>query len=124
MQLKALANLSSTPFSRETTSGNFSSERPHWSSRVLWATASMRSTRFAFAIDLEAQLATVQLEDRQIIGRFLDADFPLGRSLGSAISRTTPVSQDRLDGLQGYWRAAAVDQGLKHLVQMPAHLED
>jgi len=27
----------------------------------------------AFAIDLEGQLAAVQLEDRQIIGRFLDA---------------------------------------------------
>src|SRR3954471_17194563 len=55
---------------------------------------------FAFAIDLEGQLAAVQLEDRQIIGRSLDADFPLGRSLGSAISRTTPVSENRLDGLQ------------------------
>jgi len=49
---------------------------------------------FAFAIDLHGQLAAVQLEDRQIIGRSLDGDFALGRSLGSAISRAATVSQD------------------------------
>ena len=32
----------------------------------------------AFAIDLEGQLATVQLEDRQIIRRFVDAHFAFG----------------------------------------------
>jgi hypothetical protein len=37
---------------------------------------------FAFAIDLQSQFATVQLEDRQIIGRSLDRDFPFGRALG------------------------------------------
>src|SRR5215472_15654666 len=80
---------------------------------------------FAFAIDLEGQLAAVQLEDRQIIGRSLDAHFPFGRSLGSGtISRATSVSQDRLDGLEVQWRAAAVDRGLKDLVEMPAHVED
>jgi len=78
---------------------------------------------FAFAIDLQGQLAAVQLEDRQILGRSLDAHFPLGRSLGSAISRAATVSQDRPDGLQVQGCAAAVDQGLKHLVEMPAHLE-
>ena len=31
---------------------------------------------FAFGIDLEGQLAAVQLEDRQIIRRSLDRDFP------------------------------------------------
>jgi|SRR5580704_9156114 hypothetical protein len=45
MQLRASANLSRTLFNRETTSGNLSSERPQLSSRALWATASMRSTR-------------------------------------------------------------------------------
>src|ERR1700740_3166971 len=79
---------------------------------------------FAFAIDLERHLAAVQLEDRQIIGRSLDSHFPLGRSLGSAISRAATVSQDRPDGLQVQGCAAAVDQGLKHLVEMPADLED
>jgi hypothetical protein len=79
---------------------------------------------FAFAIDLEGQSAAVQLEDRQIIGRSLDAYFPFGRSLGSATSRAATISQDRLDGLQVQGCAAAVDQGLKHLVEMPAHLED
>ena len=66
---------------------------------------------FAFAVDLERQLAAAQLEDRQIIGRSLDRDFPFGRPLCSpAMFRATPISQDRLDGLQVQWRAAAVDQ--------------
>ena len=56
---------------------------------------------FAFGIDLEGQLATVQLEDRQIIRRSLDRDFPFGRAFGSlAINRATPVSEDCLDGFQ------------------------
>jgi len=33
---------------------------------------------FAFGIDLQRQLAAVQLEDRQILHRSLDRDFPLG----------------------------------------------
>jgi hypothetical protein len=74
---------------------------------------------FAFAIDLERQLAAVQLEDRQIIGRSLDAYFPFGRSLDwGAISRAATVSQDRPDGLQVQWGAPAVNQGLKHLIEM------
>ena len=32
----------------------------------------------AFGIDLQSQLAAVQLEDRQIIRRFLDRYFPFG----------------------------------------------
>src|SRR3979490_1532328 len=80
---------------------------------------------FAFSIDLQSQLAAVQLEDRQIIRRSLDRDFPFGRPLGSpAINRAMPVSEDRLDGLQVQGGTAAVDQGLKHLVHVPAHLED
>src|ERR1700759_5064065 len=80
---------------------------------------------FAFAIDLQSQLATVQLEDRQIIGRSLDREFPFDRSLGSsAIFRAMPVSEDRLDGFQVQWRAAAVDERLKDLVHVSAHLED
>ena len=69
---------------------------------------------FAFGIDLEGQLAAVQLEDRQIIGRSLDRDFPFGRPLGSAaINRAMPVSEDRLDGLQVQRSAAVVNEGLK-----------
>src|SRR5439155_25134711 len=80
---------------------------------------------FAFGIDLEGQLAAVQLEDRQIIGRSLDRDFPFGRPLGSpAIFRAMPVSKDGFDGLQVQWRTAAVNERLKHLVHVPAHLED
>ena len=33
---------------------------------------------FAFGVNLERQLAAMQLEDRQIIRRFLDRDFPFG----------------------------------------------
>src|ERR1700747_567079 len=125
MQLKASANLSSTPFNRDTTSGNFSNARPQLSSWVLLGHGLDAKDTFGFAIDLEGQLAAVQLEDRQIIGRSLDAHFPFGRSLGAgAISRAATVSQDRPDRLEVQWCAAAVDQRLKHLVQMPAQLED
>src|SRR5690242_13376604 len=80
---------------------------------------------FAFAIDLQGQLATVQLEDRQIIGRSLDRDFPFGRALGPpATFRAMPGSEDRLDGFEVQWRATAVNEGLKHLVHVPADLED
>src|SRR6202043_2018254 len=44
---------------------------------------------FAFGIDLQRQLAAVQLEDRQIIRRSLDRDFPFGRPLGSAVDFRT-----------------------------------
>src|SRR3984893_15593970 len=80
---------------------------------------------FAFAIDLQSQLAAVQLEDRQIIGRSLDRDLPFGRPLGSTADfRTMLVSEDGLDGLQIERRAAAVDQRLKHLFHVPADLKD
>src|SRR5947207_8000753 len=75
---------------------------------------------FAFAIDLQSQLATVQLEDRQIIGRSLDRDFPFGRALGPpATFRAVFRSEDRLDGFQVQWRTTAVDERLKHLVICP-----
>src|SRR5215470_8573826 len=79
---------------------------------------------FAFGIDLERQLATAQLEDRQIIRRSLDRDFPFGRPLCSpAISRATAISQDRLDSLQVQWGTAAVDQRLKDLVHVATDVE-
>jgi hypothetical protein len=74
----------------------------------------------AFGMDLQGQLATVQLEDRQIIRRSLDRDFPFGRPLGSsAIDRAAPISEDRLDGLQVQWCTAAVNERLKHLAMCP-----
>src|SRR6266446_2336012 len=80
---------------------------------------------FAFGIDLQGQLATVQLEDRQIIRRSLDRDFPFRRPSGSpAINRAMPVSEDGFDGLQVQRSTAAVNEGLKHLVHAPAHVED
>src|SRR5215469_17912619 len=80
---------------------------------------------FAFGIDLQRQLATVQPEDGQIIRRSLDRDLPLGRPLCSPPTfRPVLIPQDRLDGLQVQWSAAAVDQGLKHLIHVPTDLED
>ena len=60
---------------------------------------------FAFGIDLEGQLAAVQLEDRQIIRRSLDRDFPFRRPLSAAVFWALLVSEDGLDGLQVQWRA-------------------
>src|SRR6202045_344143 len=80
---------------------------------------------FAFGIDLQRQLAAVQLEDRQIIRRSLDRDFPFGRPLGWAADfRTMLVSEDGFDGLQIERGPAAVDQRLEHLFHVPAHLKD
>jgi hypothetical protein len=80
---------------------------------------------FAFGIDLERQLATVQLEDRQIIRRSLDRDLPFGRPrCAPAIFGTMLVSEDGFDGFQVEWPTTAVDQGLKHLVHVAAHVED
>src|SRR3979490_1772584 len=78
---------------------------------------------FAFSIDLQSQLAAVQLEDRQIIRRSLDREFPFGRPLHSAVDfRTRLVSADGLDCLQIELSPAAVDQRLKHLFHVPAQL--
>src|SRR5215831_7720353 len=76
-------------------------------------------------LDLESQLAAVELEDCQIIRRSLDRDFPFGRALGAtAIFRAVPVTEDGFDALQIERRAAAVDQRLKHLLHVAAGLED
>ena len=79
---------------------------------------------FAFGINLQSQLAAAQLEDRQIIRRFLDRDFPFVGLLPLAIFGPVPVAQNRLDRFQVQQHAAAVDQRLKHLVHMPADLEN
>jgi len=80
---------------------------------------------FAFGIDLERQLTGVQLEDCQIIRGSLDRDFPLGRSpCALAIFWPALVSENGFDGLQIHWSAAAVDQGLKDLIHVPADFED
>src|ERR1700745_1407811 len=79
----------------------------------------------AFGIDLEGQPAAVQLEDGQIIAGSLDRDLPFGRALGApAIFRTVLVAQDGFDGLQIQRRGAGADRGVKHLVHVPAHIED
>src|SRR5712664_3059377 len=79
----------------------------------------------AFGIEIQSQLAEAQLGDRQIIRRSLNRDFPFGRALCSpAIFRTMLVSEDGFDGLEIEWGTAAVDERLKHLFHVPAHLED
>src|SRR5262249_11371144 len=80
---------------------------------------------FAFAIDLEGQLAAVQLEDCQIIGSSLDRDFPFRRSLGaSAINRAVLISKNCFDGLQIETHAAAVDERLKDLSYVSTDRKD
>jgi hypothetical protein len=77
---------------------------------------------FAYGINLQSQLATAQLEDRQIIRRSLDRHFPFGRPLFPfAIPWTTLVSQD---GLAVKRRTAAVNQRLKDLLHGSAHFEN
>ncbi len=79
---------------------------------------------FAFGIN-QSQLATAQLEDRQIIRRSLDRHFPFGRPLFPfAICGTTLVSQDGLAGLEVKRRTAAVNQCLKHLLHVSADFEN
>src|ERR1700747_1062467 len=61
---------------------------------------------FAFSIDLEGQVAAVQLEDRQIIHRSLDRDFPFGRT--PAIFRAMLVTEDGLYCFLVWGRAVRV----------------
>jgi hypothetical protein len=78
----------------------------------------------AFGIDLQRQLAAVQPEDRQIIRRFLDRYFPLGRlSFSAAIPRSAPVTENRFDRVQIQRRPAAVDQRLEDSFHPTAQLE-
>src|SRR3984893_2455736 len=79
----------------------------------------------AFGIDLQRQLAAVQLEDCQIIRRSLDRDFPFGRPhVAWAVFRPAFVSEDRLYSLQVQRRSAAIDQGLEDLLHAPANRKD
>src|SRR2546422_3978972 len=66
----------------------------------------------------------MQPEDRQIIRRFLDRHFPLGRfSFSGAIPRPTLVAQNRLDRVQIQWRPAAVNPRLEDSFHPTAQLE-
>src|SRR5215831_3753632 len=112
-------------FNRDTTSGNISNETTAVELARVMGNCFDAKDAFAFGIDLQSQLATVQLEDGQIIRRSLDRDLPFGRPLcWPAIFRPVLIAQDRLDGLQVQWGAAAVDQRLKHLVHVPTDVED
>jgi hypothetical protein len=65
-------------FARTTISGNFSSERPHRSSCRIVDDDLDAKHALAFGMNLQSQLAAAQLEDRQILRRFLDRYFPFG----------------------------------------------
>src|SRR5438132_9070619 len=125
MQLRASANLSSMLFNRHTTLGELLQRATAVELARVMSNRLDAKDAFAFGIDLQSQLAAVQLEDRQIIRRSLDRDFPFGRPLGSVVDfRTMLVSHDGLDGLRIERGPAAVDQRLKHLFHVPAHLKD
>src|SRR5271169_6143397 len=67
----------------------------------------------------------MQLEDRQIIRRSLDRDFPFGRlHVSWAVFRPALVSENRLYRLQVQRCPAAINQGLEHLLHAPANRED
>ena len=67
----------------------------------------------------------MQLEDRQIIHRSLDRDFPFGRSLlPRPVARSTPSSQNRLDGFQIQGSPATINQCLEDLIHMVADFKD
>src|SRR5208282_227353 len=66
----------------------------------------------------------MQLEDRQIIRRSLDRDFPFGRlHVAWAVFRPALVAEDGLYRLQVQRRPAAIDQGLEDLLHAPANQE-
>src|ERR1700674_1535029 len=66
----------------------------------------------------------MQLEDRQIIRRSLDRDFPLCRlHVSWAVFRPSLVAEDRLYRLQVQRRTATIDQGLEHLLHASANQE-
>src|SRR5271168_4267698 len=67
----------------------------------------------------------MQLEDRQIIRRSLDRDFPFGRlHVSRAVFRPALVAEDGLDCPQVQRRPAAIDQRLEHLLHAPANQEN
>src|SRR5208337_1892156 len=79
---------------------------------------------FAFGIDLQDQLAAMQLEDSQIIRRSLDRDFPFGRPHAAwTVFWPALVAEDCLYRLQVKLRPAPIDQGLEHPLHAPANQE-
>src|ERR1039457_4995686 len=96
MQLSASMDRSRMLFACAMISGNFSSERPHRSTSRIVDHRLDAKYALAFGINLQTQLAAVQLEDRQIIRRSLDRDFPFSRfPFPLAIFRTNGKSRSR-----------------------------
>jgi hypothetical protein len=79
---------------------------------------------FAFGLDLERQSAAMQFEDRQIIRRSLDRDFPLSRSaLPLSVLGTMLTAQDGLDSFQVRPYPATINQGLEYLLHLAPDFE-
>jgi hypothetical protein len=76
-------------------------------------------------IGLQGQASAEDLEDRQIVRRFLDHDFPTpGRAVLTVKGRPSFVSQDGLDALNPQRGTTAVHHGLKHLLHASAALKE
>src|SRR5215472_14270206 len=79
----------------------------------------------AFGINLQGQASAEDLEDRQIIRRFLDHDLPTpGRAVLTVKGGPSLVSQDGLDALNPQRGPTAVDHRLKHLLHSSAALKE
>src|SRR5215472_16218530 len=79
----------------------------------------------AFGINLQGQASAEDLEDRQIIRRFLDHDLPTpSRAVLTVKGGPSLVSQDGLEALDPQRRPTAVDHRLKHLLHSSAALKE
>src|SRR5215469_14913604 len=79
----------------------------------------------AFGINLQGQASAEDLEDRQIIRRFLDHDLPTpGRAVLTVKGGPSFVSQDGLEALNPQRGPTAVDHRLKHLLHSSAALKE
>jgi hypothetical protein len=66
----------------------------------------------------------MDLEDRDVIGRFLDHDSPSGGILfPRVIMRPVLIAEDRLDTVQIQGSARTVNQRLEYLVHLSSGLE-
>ena len=83
-----------------------------------------REHALAFAIDFQGHLSVMDLEDRDVIGRFLDHDSPSSRILfPRGIMRPVLIAEDRFDAVQIQGPARTVNQRLEYLVHLSSGLE-
>ena len=79
---------------------------------------------FAFAIDLQDQLAVMDLEYSQVIGKCLDHDSPTaGVLFAAAAMGPITITEYGLDAVQVQDSAIPIDERLEHLLQLAAGLK-